>query len=81
MNTSSLAYNNIDHDWLEKMTPFIVKDQCMVSGEAEVRMEKVPENSRRIFAGTDITSSVNDVLNVSHSLGIMNPCLFMLILY
>jgi hypothetical protein len=45
--------------------PFIGEDQCLVPGEAVVRVEKAVENSRRIFAGIDILASVDDVWNVS----------------
>lgn len=44
--------------------PFIGDDQCLIPGEAVVRVEKAPENSRRIFAGIDIYSSVDDVWKV-----------------
>ncbi len=45
--------------------PFIGEDQCLVPGEAVVRVEKAMENSRRIFAGIDILASVDDVWEVS----------------
>lgn len=48
----------------EMAPPFIGEDQCLVPGEAVVRVEKAPENSRRIFAGIDIMASVDDVWNV-----------------
>jgi hypothetical protein len=31
--------------------PFLNEDQCLVPGEPVIRVEKAPENSRRIFAG------------------------------
>jgi hypothetical protein len=43
------------------------EDQCLVPGEAVVRIEKAPDNSRRIFAGIDIISSVDDVWNLRFS--------------
>ncbi len=48
----------------EMSPPFINEDQCLVPGEAIVRVEKAAENSRRIFAGIDIMASVDDVWNV-----------------
>jgi len=41
--------------------PFINEDQCLVPGEPLVRVEKAPDNSRRIFAGVDILASVDDL--------------------
>ena len=42
--------------------PFIGEDGCLLPGEPVVRVERAPQNSRRIFAGIDIPSaSVNDV--------------------
>jgi hypothetical protein len=45
--------------------PFLDESSCLVPGEPVVRVEKAPENSRRIFAGIDIMASVEDVWNVS----------------
>jgi hypothetical protein len=45
--------------------PFINEDECLVPGEPLVRVEKAPQNSRRIFAGIDIPVSVDEVWDVS----------------
>ena len=37
----------------------------MTDAEPVVRVEKAPDNSRRIFAGIDILASTDDVWNVS----------------
>ena len=55
------TYDNIDYSTSEMEAPFIGEDQCLVAGEPVVRVEKAPENSRRIFAGIDIPYSVDDV--------------------
>ena len=64
-----LSYDEVD--WLSSndidgittmAPPFIGEDECLVPGEPVVRVERAPQNSRRIFAGVDIPSaSVNDV--------------------
>uniref|UniRef100_A0A7S2HGW9 Coenzyme Q-binding protein COQ10 START domain-containing protein n=1 Tax=Helicotheca tamesis TaxID=374047 RepID=A0A7S2HGW9_9STRA len=61
LNAYSLSYEEVDYHLAEMAPPFIGEDQCLVPGEAVVRVEKAPENSRRIFAGIDIMSSVDDV--------------------
>lgn len=61
----SLSYDDVDYHLSEMAPPFINEDQCLVPGEALVRVEKAPENSRRIFAGIDIMASIEDVWNVS----------------
>ena len=65
IDTDSLTYEDIDYHLSEMSPPFLGEDQCLVPGEAVVRVEKAPENSRRIFAGIDIMASVEDVWNVS----------------
>ena len=55
------TYDNIDYSTSEMEAPFIGEDQCLVAGEPVARVEKAPENSRRIFAGIDIPHSVDDV--------------------
>jgi len=64
IDISSLTYDDVDYHLSEMAPPFIGEDQCLVPGEAVVRVEKAPENSRRIFAGIDIMASVDDVWNV-----------------
>jgi len=64
IDVSELTYDDVDYEMSEMSPPFIGEDQCLVPGEAIVRVEKAPENSRRIFAGIDITASVEDVWNV-----------------
>eukprot|EP00978_Attheya_sp_CCMP212_P012043 scaffold29883_cov48-Attheya_sp.AAC.2 len=60
----SMEYHDVDYHLSEMAPPFIGEDQCLVPGEAVVRVEKAPENSRRIFAGIDIMASIDDVWNV-----------------
>ena len=64
LDISALAYEDIDYHLSEMSPPFINEDQCLVPGEAVVRVEKAAENSRRIFAGIDIMASVDDVWNI-----------------
>lgn len=64
IDLDSLSYNDVDYHLSEMAPPFINEDQCLVPGEAVVRVEKAAENSRRIFAGIDIMASVDDVWNV-----------------
>ena len=64
IDLSTLKYQDIDYT-LTEMTPrFIGEDECLVPGEPVVRVEKAPQNSRRIFAGIDIPVSVEDVWEV-----------------
>jgi len=60
----SLSYEEVDYHLAEMAPPFIGEDQCLVPGEAVVRVEKAPENSRRIFAGIDMMAAVDDVWKV-----------------
>lgn len=65
-----LSYSDVDFSLSSMAPPFIDDNQCLVPGEAIVRVEKAPENSRRIFAGIDILgASVDDVWNVR-----FHPC-------
>lgn len=64
-DVSTLQFEDIDYTMSDMSPPFIGEDQCLVPGEAVVRVEKAVENSRRIFAGIDILASVDDVWNVS----------------
>lgn len=64
IDLDSLSYNDVDYHLSEMAPPFINEDQCLVPGEAVVRVEKAAENSRRIFAGIDIMASVDDVWEV-----------------
>jgi hypothetical protein len=61
----NLRYEDVDYHLSEMAPPFIDEDQCLVPGEAVVRVEKAPDNSRRIFAGIDITASVDEIWKVS----------------
>ena len=61
----NLRYEDVDYHMSEMAPPFIDEDQCLVPGEAVVRVEKAPDNSRRIFAGIDITASVDEIWKVS----------------
>jgi len=58
---SDLTYEDIDYTLTDMAPPFINEDECLVPGEPVVRVEKAPQNSRRIFAGIDIPVSVDDV--------------------
>ena len=57
----SLFSVDIDYALTDMAPPFINEDECLVPGEPVVRVEKAPQNSRRIFAGIDIPASVDDV--------------------
>ena len=46
---------------MDMAPPFINEDECLIPGEPAVRVEKAPQNSRRIFAGIDIPVSVDEV--------------------
>lgn len=61
VDVESLAYEDVDFAASEMAPPFLDDDQCLVPGEPVVRVEKAPENSRRIFAGVDIMASVDTV--------------------
>lgn len=63
----TLTFSDVDFSASSMAPPFIGEDQCLVPGEAIVRVEKAPDNSRRIFAGIDIMSSVDEVWNVRFS--------------
>ena len=67
LDIASLTYEDVDYHLSEMSPPFIGEDQCLVPGEAVVRVEKAMDNSRRIFAGIDIMASVDDVWKVSSS--------------
>lgn len=60
-NVSDLSYDDVDYTLTDMAPPFINEDECLVPGEPVVRVEKAPQNSRRIFAGIDIPVSVDDV--------------------
>ena len=64
-DVSKLEFDDVDYDSSEMAPPFLDEDSCLVPGEPVVRVEKAPENSRRIFAGIDIPASVDDVWKVS----------------
>jgi hypothetical protein len=60
----SLSYDDVGYQSSEMTPPFIAEDSCLVPGEAVVRVEKAPENSRRIYAGIDIPVGVDVVWNL-----------------
>jgi hypothetical protein len=72
VDLSTLKYEDIDYSLTEMAPPFITEDECLVPGEPLVRVEKAPQNSRRIFAGIDIPVSVDEVWNVSFGLIILH---------
>ena len=66
LNLSELTFDDIDYESSEMAKPFLDFDSClMTDAEPVVRVEKAPDNSRRIFAGIDILASTDDVWNVS----------------
>lgn len=64
IDISEMSYDDVDYELSEMSPPFIGEDMCLVPGVPLVRVEKAPENSRRIFAGIDIMASAEDVWNV-----------------
>lgn len=64
VDVSKLSFDDVDYQSSEMAPPFLDPDSCLVPGEPVVRVEKAPENSRRIFAGVDILASVDDVWKV-----------------
>lgn len=64
VDVSGLTYDDVGYHQSEMAPPFLDEAQCLIPGEAVVRVEKAPENSRRIFAGIDIPVSVETVWNV-----------------
>lgn len=65
VDVENLSFDDVDYESSEMAPPFLDPDSCLVPGEPIVRVERAPENSRRIFAGIDIMASVDDVWNVS----------------
>jgi len=63
-DVSTLKYEDVDYTLTDMAPPFINEDECLIPGEPVVRVEKAPQNSRRIFAGIDIPVSVDDVWNL-----------------
>jgi hypothetical protein len=63
-DVSTLKYEDVDYTLTDMAPPFINEDECLVPGEPVVRVEKAPQNSRRIFAGIDIPVSVDEVWNL-----------------
>mmetsp|Transcript_15566 Transcript_15566/g.33960 ORF Transcript_15566/g.33960 Transcript_15566/m.33960 type:complete len:589 (+) Transcript_15566:137-1903(+) len=55
---------DVDFATSEMAPPFLDESSCLVPGEPVVRVEKAPENSRRIFAGIDIMADLEHVWNV-----------------
>jgi hypothetical protein len=64
VDISKLTFDDVDYDSSEMAPPFLDPDSCLIPGEPVVRVEKAPENSRRIFAGIDIMASVDDIWSV-----------------
>jgi hypothetical protein len=64
VDISKLTFDDVDYESSEMAPPFLDPDSCLIPGEPVVRLEKAPENSRRIFAGIDILASVDDVWKV-----------------
>jgi len=61
----SLRYEDIDYESSEMAPPFLDGESCLMpDAEPLVRVEKAPDNSRRIFAGIDILASADDVWNI-----------------
>jgi hypothetical protein len=71
---SSLSFDDVDYESSEMTPPFLDFDSCLVPGEPVVRLERAPENSRRIFAGIDIMASVDDVWKVCQKTTICDVC-------
>lgn len=65
VDVTGLSLEDVNFEDSEMMPPFLDEASCLIPGEPVVRVEKAPENSRRIFAGVDIMASVDDVWNVS----------------
>ena len=63
-DVSNLSYDDVGYQSSEMTPPFIAEDLCLVPGEAVVRVEKAPENSRRIYAGIDIPVGVDVLWNL-----------------
>lgn len=64
VDVTTMTYDEVGYHTSEMDPPFLDEESCLVPGEAVVRVEKAPENSRRIFAGIDIFASVEDVWEV-----------------
>ncbi len=67
-NVEELTYDDVDYHLCEMAPPFLDDSQCLVPGEPVVRVEKAPENSRRIFAGIDIPVPVDRIWEVRQHL-------------
>ena len=66
IDVSTLTYDEVGYHQSEMQPPFLDEASCLIPGEAVVRVEKAPENSRRIFAGIDIYASIDDVWKVRY---------------
>jgi hypothetical protein len=64
VDVSLLSFDDVDYESSEMAPPFLDPDSCLIPGEPVCRVEKAPENSRRIFAGIDVMASVDDVWKV-----------------
>jgi hypothetical protein len=71
---ANLTFDDVDYEASEMAPPFLDFDSCLVPGEPVVRVEKAPENSRRIFAGIDIMASVDDVWKVGRFVALFLCC-------
>lgn len=66
----SLTFEDIDYESSEMAPPFLDGDSCLMpDAEPLVRVEKAPDNSRRIFAGIDILASADDVWKILTNYG------------
>jgi len=66
IDLSALTFEDIDYESSEMAQPFLDPNACLLpDAEPVVRVEKAPDNSRRIWAGIDILASADDVWNVS----------------
>lgn len=61
---TQLNYEDVDFHLSEMSPPFLDESSCLIPGEPVVRVEKAPDNSRRIFAGIDIPVSVDRIWNI-----------------
>ena len=64
INITLLQYEDVDYTLTDMPSPLINEDASLVLGKPFVRIEKAPQNSRRIFAGVDIPASVDEVWNL-----------------
>jgi len=67
---AGLTFEDVDYGSSEMAPPFLDQDSCLMpDAEPVVRVEKAPDNSRRIFAGIDIAASTDDVWKILTNYG------------